>query len=174
MGAFEPRPGRHELYDPARATDARARSCGAKRWPVGGLHRRSGGVADGPRGRTEMNRNWVPWSLLGAWLTAVVLVVPAGAEDFSLARCLVTGSGSNSGLSSAPQRIGVERHLACYEAQREHTVRRQAEEAAERERQRGAAEATRQQAEEDQAKETADETAEKRRARRAEERERAQ
>jgi hypothetical protein len=120
-----------------------------------------------------MSRNWVPWSVLGAWLTAVVLVVPAGAEDFSLARCLVTGSGSNSGLSSAPQRIDVERHLACYEAQREHTVRRQAEEAAERERQRGAAEATRQQAEEDQAKETADETAKKSRARQAEEVERA-
>ena len=112
-----------------------------------------------------MSRNWVPWSLLGAWLAAVVVVVPAGAEDFSLARCLVTGSGSNSGLSSAPQRIDVERHLACYEAQREYEVRRQAEEATERERQRGAAEATRQQAEEDQAKETADETAKKSRAR---------
>src|SRR4030095_5119896 len=148
MGAIEPRPGRHELYDPPRATDARARSCG------------------GLRGRTEMSRNWVPWSLLGAWLATVVLVVPAGAEDFSLARCLVTGSGSNSGLQSVPQRIDVERHLACYEAQRAYEVRRQVEEAAERQRQ--AAEEARRQADV-QAQETTDQAVkEKTRAREAE------
>jgi len=90
----------------------------------------------------------MPWSLLGALLAAVVMVVPAGAEEFSMTRCLTTGSGSNSGLLSPPQRLDLARHFACYEAQREYEVRRQAKEAAEREHQRRAAEeATRQQAE---------------------------
>jgi hypothetical protein len=106
-----------------------------------------------------MSRGWVPWSLLGAGLAAVVLVVPAGAEEFSLSRCLITGSGSNSGLPTATGRVDLARQFACYEAQREYEVRRQAEEVAERERQRRAAEATRLQAEEAQAKETADRAA---------------
>ena len=96
-----------------------------------------------PRCRARM-----PWSLLGALLAAAVMVVPAGAEEFSLTRCLATGSGSNSVGPSHPGRIDIERHFACYEAQREYDVRRQAKEAAEREHQRRAAEeATRQQAE---------------------------
>jgi hypothetical protein len=110
-----------------------------------------------------------------------VMVVPAGAEEFSLTRCMVTGSGSNSGLPAPPQRLNLERHFACYEAQRAYEVRRLAEEAAERERQRRAAEeATRRQAEA-QAQEAADQAAKEKsrarqeteRARRAEELERA-
>jgi colicin import membrane protein len=107
-----------------------------------------------------MSRCRVPWSLLGAWLAAVVLVVPAGAEEFSLTRCIATGSGSDARLPSAPQQLDLKRHFACYEAQRAHEVRRLAKEAAERERQRRAAEeATRRQAEAAQAKETAKQAA---------------
>lgn len=102
-----------------------------------------------------MSRGWVPWSLLGAWLATVVLVVPAGAEEFSLTRCLATGSGSNAGLPSAPQQLDLKRHFACYEAQRSHEVRRQATEAAERERHRRAAEVETRREAEAQAKETA-------------------
>ena len=103
-----------------------------------------------------MSRGWVYSSLLGAWLAAVMLVVPAGADEFSLTRCLATGSG----------RIDIERHLACYEAQREHELRRQAKETAEREHQRRAAEVEARRQAEAQAKETADQAAkEKSRAR---------
>ena len=118
-----------------------------------------------------MSRGWVYTSLLGVWLAAVVLVVPAGANEFSLTRCLATGSGSNSLGPSHAQRIDIERHLACYEAQREYELRRQAKETAEREHQRRAAEeATRQQAEA-QAQEAAAQTAkEKSRARQEAER----
>jgi hypothetical protein len=124
-----------------------------------------------------MSRGWVPCSLLGTWLTAVVLVVPVGAEEeFSLTRCLATGSGSNSARPSAPQRLDNARHIACSDAQREYEVRRQAKEAAERERERRAAEEatrrqeTRRQAEA-QAKETAKQAAqEKSKARREAER----
>jgi hypothetical protein len=116
---------------------------------------------------TRSDGGWVPWSLLGVWLAAVVLVVPAAAEEFSLSRCLASGVGQ----------IDHARHFACFEAQREYEVRRYKEEAAERERQRRAAEeATRQQAEA-QAQETADQAARARqeaeRARKAEEVERA-
>ena len=109
----------------------------------------------------------MPWSLLGVWLAAVVLVVPAGAEEFSLSRCLASGVGQ----------IDHARHFACFEAQREYEVRRY-KEAAERERQRRATEeATRQQEAEAQAQETADRAARARqeaeRARKAEEVERA-
>jgi hypothetical protein len=91
---------------------------------------------------------WVSWSLLGAWLAAVVLVVPAGAEEFSLSRCLAGGGQGGQ--------IDLTRHFACFEAQRANEVRRYKEAAAERERQRQAAEeATRQQAGA-QAQETAD------------------
>jgi hypothetical protein len=128
-----------------------------------------------------MSRGWVPWSLLGVWLAAVVLVVPAGAEEFSLSRCLATGSGSDSVRPSHPQGLDITRHFNCYEAQREYEIRRQAQEAAERERQRRGAEVeTRRQAEA-QAKETAAQAAKEKsrarqeaeRARKAEEVERA-
>jgi hypothetical protein len=102
-----------------------------------------------------MSRSRVPWSLLGAWLTAVMLVVPAGAEEFSLTRCIATGSGSDARLPPAPQQLDLKRHFACYEAQRSHEVRRQATEAAERERQRRAAEVETRREAEAQAKETA-------------------
>jgi flagellar biosynthesis GTPase FlhF len=112
---------------------------------------------------------WVSWSLLGAWLAAVVLVVPAGAEEFSLSRCLAGGGQGGQ--------IDLTRHFACFEAQRANEVRRYKEAAAERERQRQAAEeATRQQAGA-QAQETADRAARARqeaeRARKAEAVERA-
>jgi hypothetical protein len=101
---------------------------------------------------TRSDGGWVPWSLLGAWLVAVVLVVPAGAEEFSLSRCLVGGFGQ----------IDRARQFACFEAQREYEVRRY-KEAAERERQRRAAEEREAEA---QAKETVDQAAkEKSRAR---------
>ena len=129
-----------------------------------------------------MSRGRVPWSLLGAWLAAVVLVVPAGADEFSLTRCLATGSGSNSVRPPLhSQRIDVERHLACYEAQREYELRRQAKETAEREHQRRAAEVEARRQAEAQAKETAEQAAKEKsrarqeaaRARKAEEIERA-
>lgn len=91
----------------------------------------------------------MPWSLLGVWLAAVVLVVPAGAEEFSLTRCLASGVGQ----------IDHARYFACYEAQRQYEVSRY-KEAAERERQRRATEeATRQQEAEAQAQETGDRAA---------------
>jgi hypothetical protein len=106
---------------------------------------------------TRSDGGWVPWSLLGAWLVAVVLVVPAGAEEFSLSRCLTGGGGQ----------IDLARHFACFEAQRAYEVRRY-QEAAERERQRRAAEERQADA---QAKETADQAAtEKSRARQKAER----
>jgi hypothetical protein len=84
---------------------------------------------------TRSDGGWLPWSFLGAWLAAVVLVVPAGAEEFSMTRCLAAGVG----------RIDPTHYFACHEAQREYEVRRY-KEAAERERQRRATEeATRQQ-----------------------------
>jgi hypothetical protein len=76
------------------------------------------------------------WSLLAVWLTTS-LVVPAGAEEFSLTRCLAAGGQGGQ--------IDMSRYFACYEAQREYEVSRY-KEAAERERQRRATEeATRQQ-----------------------------
>jgi hypothetical protein len=106
---------------------------------------------------TRSDGGWVPWSLLGVWLAAVVLVVPAGAEEFSLSRCLTGGGGQ----------IDLARHFACFEAQRAYEVRRY-QEAAERERQRRAAEERQADA---QAKETADQAAtEKSRARQKAER----
>ena len=115
-----------------------------------------------------MSRHWVPWSLLGAWLVAVVFVVPAGGEEFSLSRCTATGSGSDSARPAPPGRLSrtPSRELACLKAEREYEFRRQAKEAAERERQRRAdEEATRRQTEAA-AKETADQAAkEKSRAR---------
>ena len=117
------------------------------------------------------NGGWVAWSLLGGWLAAVVLVVPAGAEEFSLTRCLAAGFG----------RIDPTRYFACYEAQREAEVSRY-KEAAERESQRRATEeATRQQEAEAQAQAQAQEAADRaakarqeaERARKAEEVERA-
>src|SRR5678816_3586765 len=112
---------------------------------------------------TRGNRSWVAWSLLGASLAGVALVVPVGAEEFSLSRCLSGGGGG---------RIDVSRHFACYEAQREYEASRYRE-AAERERQRRATEeATRQQEAAAQAQEAADRAAKARqeaeRARKAE------
>ena len=113
----------------------------------------------------------MPWSLLGIWLAAVVLVVPAGAEEFSLTRCLAGGVGQ----------IDHARYFACYQAQREYEVSRY-KEAAERERQRRATEeATRQQEAEAQAQAQAQAAADRaakarqegERARKAEEVERA-
>jgi flagellar biosynthesis GTPase FlhF len=100
---------------------------------------------------TRRNGGWVPWTFLGAWLTAVVLVLPAGAEEFSLTGCLAAGGQGG--------RIDMSRYFACYEAQREYEVRRY-KEAAESERQRRATEeATRQQAAEAQAQEIANRAA---------------
>jgi hypothetical protein len=120
---------------------------------------------------TRSKGGWVAWWLLGVWLAAVVLVLPAGAEEFSLMRCLGGGFGQ----------IDTARHFACYEVQREYEANRYRE-AAERERLRRATEeATRQQEAEAQAqaqaREAADRAAKARqeaeRARRAEEVERA-
>ena len=120
---------------------------------------------------TRSDGRWMPWSLLAVWLAVVVLVVPAGAEEFSLLRCLSEGGG----------RADVSRHFACYEAQRQYEVNRYRE-AAERERQRRATEeATRQQEAEAQAQAQAQEAADRaakarqeaERARKAEEVERA-
>ena len=118
---------------------------------------------------TRSDGRWLPWSLFAVWLAAVVLVVPAGAEEFSLVGCL--SSGGQGG------RIDVSRYFACYEAQRQYEVRRY-NEAAESERQRRATEeATRQQEAEAQAQETADRATKARqeaeRARKAEDVERA-
>ena len=98
---------------------------------------------------TQGNGGWVAWSLLGVWLAAVVLVVPAGAEEFSMTGCLAAGGQGG--------RIDVSRYFACHEAQREYEVSRY-KEAAERER-RATEEATRQQEAEAQAQETADRAA---------------
>jgi len=118
-------------------------------------------------GSTRSDGGWMHWSLLAVWLAVVVLVVPAGAEEFSLLRCLSEGGG----------RRDVARHFACYEAQREYEANRYRA-AAELERQRRATEeATRQQEAEAQAQETGDRAARARqeaeRARRAEDVERA-
>ena len=102
---------------------------------------------------TRSDGGWVPWSLLAVWLAAVVFVVPAGAQEFSLTRCLAAGGQGGQ--------IDMSRYFACYQAQREYEVSRY-KEAAERERQRQATEeATRQQEAEAQAqaRETADRAA---------------
>jgi len=72
---------------------------------------------------------WIARSLLGIWLALVVLVVPGGAEEFSLWRCL--GAGGQGG------QIDLLRHHACIEAQRADQARRNA---VERARQRQAEE----------------------------------
>jgi hypothetical protein len=108
-----------------------------------------------------MSRSCLPWSLLGAWLAAVALVAPSGAEEFSFTRCIATGSGSDSARSATPRPFDgtSTREFACLKTQREYEAKRQAKEAAERERQRRAEEeATRRQTEA-QAKETADQAA---------------
>ncbi len=110
--------------------------------------------------------SWLPWSLLAAWLAAAVLVGPAGAEEFSLTRCMATGSGSERPTPPARLSMTPSRELACLKAQREYEARRQAKEAVERERQRRAQEGATQRQTEAQAKETADQAAkEKSRAR---------
>jgi len=102
---------------------------------------------------TRSNREWMPWSLLGVWLAAVVLVVPAGAEEFSLLRCLAAGGQGGQ--------IDQTRYFACHEAQREYEAKRYRE-AAERERQRRATEeAARQQEAEAQAQAQAQEAADR-------------
>ena len=102
---------------------------------------------------TRSDGGWVPWSLLVAWLAALVLVVPAGAQEFSLTRCLVAGGQGGQ--------IDMSRYFACYEAQRQYEVSRY-KEAAERERQRRATEeATRQQEAEAQAQAQAQEAADR-------------
>jgi hypothetical protein len=118
---------------------------------------------------TRSDSGWVPWSLLAVWLAAVVFVVPAGAQEFSLTRCLAAGGQGGQ--------IDMSRYFACYQAQREYEVSRY-KEAAERERERRATEeAVRQQEAEAQAQEAADRAAKARqeaeRARQAEAVERA-
>ena len=120
---------------------------------------------------TRGNGCWMSWSLFAIWLAAVVLVIPAGAEEFSMTGCLARGGEGG--------RIDVSRYFACQEAQREYEVSRY-KEAVERERQRRATEeATRQQDVEAQAqaREAADRAAKARqeaeRTRKAEEVERA-
>jgi hypothetical protein len=111
----------------------------------------------------------MPWSLLAVGLAVVVLAVPAGAQEFSLTRCLAAGGQGGQ--------IDMSRYFACYQAQREYEVSRY-KVAAERERERRATEeATRQQEAEAQAQEAADRAAKARqeaeRVRKAEEVERA-
>jgi flagellar biosynthesis GTPase FlhF len=117
---------------------------------------------------TRNDGRWMSWSLLAVWLTTS-LVVPAGAEEFSMTGCLAaSGQGG---------RIDVSHYFACHEARREYEASRY-KEAAERERQRRATEeATRQQETDTQAQEAAERAAKARqeaeRARKAEDVERA-
>ena len=97
---------------------------------------------------TRSDGRWLPWSLFAVWLAAVVLVVPAGAEEFSLVGCL--SSGGQGG------RIDVSRYFACYQAQREYEVSRYQEG-----QRRATEEATRQQEAEAQAQAQAQETADR-------------
>ena len=102
---------------------------------------------------TRSDGCWMSWSLFAIWLAAVVLVIPAGAEEFSMTGCLATGGQGG--------RIDVSRYFACHEAQREYEARRY-KETADRERERRATEeATRQQEADAQAQARAQEAADR-------------
>jgi hypothetical protein len=126
-----------------------------------------------------MSRRCLSWSFLGALLATAVLVVCARAEEFSMTRCMTTGSGSSSARPTPPQRLAStpSRELACvkaqqaYEARRQAEVIRQANETAERQRRAEEQEARRRI--EHAAKDTADQAAKERTGLRREEAERA-
>ena len=106
-------------------------------------------------------------------------LVPAGAEEFSFSRCMVTGSGSDWARSPSTS-VDTRRFsntpsdgLTCLKAGQEYEARRQAEAAAQRERQRRADEEAARQQMEAAAKEAADLAAAKEQSRAREEVERA-